>query len=41
MPASDHQLVIPGRRKAASPESRSKLGACFWIPGPALRAVPE
>jgi hypothetical protein len=33
--------VIPGRRKAASPESRNKLRARVWIPGTALRAVPE
>jgi hypothetical protein len=27
--------------KDASPESRTTHGASFWIPGPALRAVPE
>jgi hypothetical protein len=25
----------------ANPESRYILCICFWIPGPALRAVPE
>ena len=34
-------IVIPGRAKGASPESRCKLGMRLWIPGPALRAVPE
>jgi len=31
------QLVIPGRREAANPESRYGFGDCFWIPGPRLR----
>ncbi len=35
------QFVIPGRTEGANPESRNKLSACIWIPGPALRAVPE
>jgi hypothetical protein len=26
-------LVIPGRGKAANPESSPDLGACLWIPG--------
>ena len=34
-------VVIPGRREAANPESRREYGVWFWIPGPALRAVPE
>jgi hypothetical protein len=34
-------VVIPGRAESANPESRCKLRAYFWIPGPALRAVPE
>ena len=29
------------RAKLASPESRGRFGANIWIPGPALRAVPE
>jgi hypothetical protein len=33
--------VIPGRAEGASPESRNKLSIRNWIPGPALRAVPE
>ncbi len=34
--------VIPGReRQRANPESRNSLYTFFWIPGPALRAVPE
>ncbi len=27
-------LVIPGRAEGANPESRHKLSACIWIPGP-------
>jgi hypothetical protein len=38
---ADSFRVIPGRAEGASPESRNKLGVCLWIPGPALRAVPE
>jgi hypothetical protein len=34
-------FVIPGRTEGANPESRHQLCAAFWIPGPALRAVPE
>jgi len=34
-------FVIPGRAESANPESRNTPGACVWIPGPALRAVPE
>ncbi|MDQ0354299.1 hypothetical protein J2S22_001221 [Rhodoplanes tepidamans] len=34
-------MVIPGRAKGASPESSAELGIFGWIPGPALRAVPE
>jgi hypothetical protein len=30
-----------GARGSANPESRSGLGVFIWIPGPALRAVPE
>jgi hypothetical protein len=36
--------VIPGRvhaRVDASPESSREGGMWLWIPGPALRAVPE
>ncbi len=34
--------VIPAReRKRANPESRNEFSMCVWIPGPALRAVPE
>jgi hypothetical protein len=33
-------FVIPGRREAANPESRSRLGKCVWIPGPALTRRP-
>ena len=43
--------VIPGRAQrvrpsragpmGASPESRNQIRECNWIPGPALRAVPE
>jgi hypothetical protein len=33
--------IIPGRAEGASPESRCALIVCIWIPGPALRAVPE
>ena len=33
--------VIPGRAGGANPESRQEFGMCIWIPGPALRAVPE
>jgi hypothetical protein len=32
-------IVIPGRAEGANPESRSSDR--IWIPGPALRAVPE
>src|SRR5689334_15316817 len=40
--ASPPALVIPGReRKRANPESRSNSCIRIWIPGPALRAVPE
>jgi hypothetical protein len=35
------EFVIPGRANGANPESRSKNGTRLWIPGPALRAVPE
>lgn len=42
------KLVIPGRamdaflrRYGADPDSRCLLSICIWIPGPALRAVPE
>jgi hypothetical protein len=35
-----NSVVIPGRRGAASPESII-TGLWLWIPGPALRAVPE
>jgi len=34
-------FVIPGRTEGATPESRHQLRAAFWIPDPALRAVPE
>jgi hypothetical protein len=34
-------IVIPGPAKGRNPESRNLLGASVWIPGPALRAVPE
>jgi len=34
-------MVIPGRAEGANPESRRSVARCFWIPGPALRAVPE
>jgi hypothetical protein len=30
-----------GAPKGANPESRSSHGIRIWIPGPALRAVPE
>jgi hypothetical protein len=33
--------VIPGRAKSANPESRNSVVPNVWIPGPALRAVPE
>jgi hypothetical protein len=33
--------VIPGRGEAANPESSDELRGLGWIPGPALRAVPE
>jgi hypothetical protein len=33
--------VIPGRAEGANPESRSSFEIGIWIPGPALRAVPE
>jgi hypothetical protein len=33
--------VIPGRAAGANPESRNEFYAYVWIPGPALRAVPE
>jgi len=33
--------VIPGRAKGANPESRNSIRVSIWIPGPALRAVPE
>jgi hypothetical protein len=33
--------VIPGRAEGANPESSREGGVWFWIPGPALRAVPE
>jgi hypothetical protein len=36
-----HKPVIPGRAESANPESRSTDCACVWIPGPALRTVPE
>ena len=26
-------MVIPARREAANPESRTTLGVCVWIPG--------
>jgi hypothetical protein len=29
------------RAKLANPESSGTLFPCIWIPGPALRAVPE
>jgi hypothetical protein len=29
-----HPPVIPGRAESANPESRTKLRACIWIPGP-------
>ncbi|WP_146604582.1 hypothetical protein [Rhodoplanes roseus] len=35
------QPVIPGRADRANPESSGELGIVGWIPGPALRAVPE
>jgi len=34
-------FVIPGRAESANPESRNTHHARIWIPGPALRAVPE
>ena len=34
-------IAIPERAARASPESSDTLRARFWIPGPALRAVPE
>lgn len=35
-------VVIPGRtRERGNPESRCKYCVIVWIPGPALRAVPE
>jgi hypothetical protein len=33
--------VIPGRAEGANPESRNRYRISVWIPGPALRAVPE
>ena len=33
--------VIPGHAEGVNPESRTKFPSCLWIPGPALRAVPE
>jgi len=39
--AEELSAVIPGRTEGANPESSSTLRAHFWIPGPALRAVPE
>jgi hypothetical protein len=37
----DLSSVIPGRAEGASPESSATFGVLLWIPGPALRAVPE
>lgn len=35
-------VAIPGRtRRRANPESRGNDCVIVWIPGPALRAVPE
>jgi hypothetical protein len=36
-----YRFVIPGRAEGANPESNVELGVRVWIPGPALRAVPE
>jgi hypothetical protein len=37
-----NRSVIPGRElKLANPESRNNHGAFVWIPGLALRAIPE
>jgi hypothetical protein len=37
----DQFAVIPGRAEGANPESSHELSRRRWIPGPALRAVPE
>jgi hypothetical protein len=34
-------IVIPGRTEGANPESSDKHRVRGWIPGPALRTVPE
>jgi hypothetical protein len=34
-------FVIPGRREAASPESRPKLSASGWIPGSLAALAPR
>jgi len=33
--------VIPGRAEGANPKSRNTFKNGVWIPGPALRAIPE
>src|SRR5262245_61557233 len=35
------QRPFRGASKRANPESRSKRGACIWIPGSGLRPAPE
>jgi hypothetical protein len=35
------KFVIPGRAEGTNPESRNVFRIRIWIPGPALRAVPE
>jgi hypothetical protein len=35
------KFVIPGRAEGANPESRTKLGACVWIPGSRAARVPR
>ena len=34
-------LVIPGRAEGANPESRTRPGACIWIPGSLAPLAPR